>query len=102
MVRLCSKWSQPKKRTVNQFKNHNVLVWLMIKKLIQIIIIKMFINIFFVFCLMPVEHGMPMRKKNVKKKNQKTKFVLGSDCRVQIGVGVGHYLSCRLYKYFIE
>lgn len=41
-------------------------------------------------------------KKNVKKKNQKTKFVLGSDCRVQIGVGVGHYLSCRLYKYFIE
>lgn len=58
--------------------------------------------IFFVFCLMPVEHGMPMRKKNVKKKKQKTKFVLGSDCRVQIGVGVGHYLSCRLYKYFIE
>lgn len=41
-------------------------------------------------------------KKKVKKKKQKTKFVLGSDCRVQIGVGVGHYLSCRLYKYFIE
>lgn len=41
-------------------------------------------------------------KKKCEEKKKKTKFVLGSDCRVQIGVGVGHYLSCRLYKYFIE